>query len=183
LTTRVRRHAEDPSRLLEAAFRRIEVERMAGVPILHPGLRVEAVGFALWQGHWLGVVIAPWFMNLVLVPADQCEWKPVADGERVFRRFASGDYAFLGGWEPEVGEYQSCALFSPMDQFADQDSVRAVALQALQILQVKTPVQRAMPVLAEQGVEGGAGEHEDSASRPMGKREFLNRVFMRGSAR
>jgi hypothetical protein len=41
-----------------------------------------------------------------------------------------------------------------------------------------------MPVLAEQSVEVAAGEREESAlPRPMGKREFLNRVFMRGSAR
>ena len=123
-------------------------------------------------------------MNLLLLPAPQCEWKSVADGARVFRRFASGDYAFLGGCEPEVGEYQSCALFSPMDQFADQDSARAVALQALSILHVKSSTQRAMPAVTEPSIDVGTATCGDAVSpRPMGKREFLNRVFLRGAAR
>ena len=103
-TQTLRIHAEDPSRLLEAAFRRIEAETMADVPILNPALQVEAVGFTRWQGHWLGIVITPWFMNLVLVPGAAESWQSVAPGLRLFRNFPSGDFAFLGSNEPEVGE-------------------------------------------------------------------------------
>jgi [NiFe] hydrogenase assembly HybE family chaperone len=53
---------------LAAAFERIHRERMAGLPILHPKLRVAAVGGRAWRGHWLGVLVTPWCMNLVLTP-------------------------------------------------------------------------------------------------------------------
>jgi [NiFe] hydrogenase assembly HybE family chaperone len=109
----LRLHAADPAPLLEAVFRRIQAETMAGVPILNPALTVEAVGFSRWQDHWLGIVITPWFMNLVLVPGAAASWQSVAPGLRLFRKFPSGDFAFLGSDEPEVGEFQSCSLFSP----------------------------------------------------------------------
>lgn len=118
--------------LLEAAFRRIEQERMAGIAILNPALRVEVLGGSSWQECWLAVLITPWCMNLILLPAKD-EDSSVGH-ERLFYRFPAGDFAFLRGREPEIGEYHSCALFSPMSQFADQESVRAVAEAALAAL-------------------------------------------------
>ena len=173
----VRIHAEDPSPLLEAAFRRIESATMADVPILNPTLRVEAVGFTRWQDHWLGIVITPWFMNLVLVPGKSDTWQSVAPGQRRFRSFPSGDFAFLGSDEPEVGEFQSCSLFSPMGQFADQPGARDVAHAALEALLCEsTAAQAAIPPNAP------ALEDPKQAAleRPMSKREFLGSVFRRG---
>lgn len=170
----VRSHAEDPSPLLEAAFRRIEAGTMADVPILNPALTVEAVGFTRRQDHWLGIVITPWFMNLVLVPGAAESWQSVAPGLRLFRKFPSGDFAFLGSNEPEVGEFQSCSLFSPMGQFASQAEAREVALAALAALQAE-PV-AAAPAPSKQAFED---PKQAALERPMSKREFLGSVFRR----
>lgn len=170
-------HAADPSPLLEAAFRRIQVETMADVPILNPALQVEAVGFTRWQDHWLGIVITPWFMNLVLVPGAAGSWQSVAPGKRLFRTFPSGDFAFLGSDEPEVGEFQSCSLFSPMAQFADQAGARDVAHAALAALLCE-------PTAAQATIPPNDAALEDpkqaALERPMSKREFLGGVFRRG---
>jgi len=131
--------ADDPSPRLEAAFRRIARDAMAGVPMLHPGLRVQAVGFERRDGHWLGALVTPWFLNLVLVPADAAERTPARPEGRVFKRFAAGDLAFLGNDEPEVGEFLSCSLFSPMSAFADQAAAVATARAALAMLHVPPP--------------------------------------------
>ena len=103
---------------------------MADVPILNPALKVEVVGLTIWKGSPLAVLITPWCMNLVLLPAKDGK----AESERTFYRFPSGDFAFLRGSEPEIGEYHSCALFSPMSQFADQEGARAVAEATLAAL-------------------------------------------------
>ena len=112
---------------------------MADVPILNPALQVEVVGVSIWQGCPLAVLITPWCMNLVLLPAKDGE----AEAERTFYRFPSGNFAFLRGSEPEIGEYHSCALFSPMSQFADQEGARAVAEAALAALFVSAAVKAA----------------------------------------
>ena len=173
----LRIHTEDPSALLETAFRRIEAETMADVPILNPALHVESLGFARWQSHWLGIVVTPWFMNLVLVPGDADTWQSVAPGLRHFRDFPSGDFAFLGSHEPEVGEFQSCSLFSPMGQFADQAGAREVALAALDALLCE-------PAATQATIAPNATALEDpnqaALERPMSKREFLGGAFRRG---
>jgi [NiFe] hydrogenase assembly HybE family chaperone len=129
-----RPHATSPAAPLVAAFTRIERERMAGMAMLNPRLQVEAIGWRRWQGHWLGALLSPWFLNLVLVPGGHDGWTPAADGERVFHRFPAGDFAFLGNREPELGEFQSCSLYSPVDLFETQQAGRETALAALQML-------------------------------------------------
>ena len=172
----LRIHDENPAPLLEAAFRRIETGSMAGVPMLNNALRVEAVGFARWQSHWLGTLVTPWFMNLVLVPGEADTWQSVGPGQRLFRKFPSGDFAFLGSEEPEVGEFQCCSLFSPMGQFSDQDGAREVAQAALAAL-MSDPVNAAPPTPPR---EAFADPKQAAIERPMSKREFIGGLFRRG---
>ncbi len=124
-------HETNPAEAVEAAYQRILRERMADVPIHNEALTVEAVDFQRWQGHWLGVSITPWCMSVVLVPGRAEAWESVGDNQRRFIRFPSGDFAFLGSDEPEVGEFQSCALFSPMGRFATQHEAVMTARAAV----------------------------------------------------
>lgn len=127
-------HAGNPSPQVEAAFRRIERERMAGLPFCNPALRVEAVGFDLHEGQWLGVVVAPWAMSLLLVPGSEDTWVDAPEGRRLMIRYPAGEFAFLGGSEEEVGEYLSCPLVTSTMQFADQETARMTALGSLHAL-------------------------------------------------
>jgi [NiFe] hydrogenase assembly HybE family chaperone len=181
----LRRHELDPSPLLEAAFRRIHRECMADVPIINPALEVEAVGFIQHEGHWLGVLIAPWFMNLLRVPGPLAAWTSVRGETRHFRALPSGTYAFLGSEEPEVGEFQTCSLISPMGQFADQQSARATAQAVLAMLLAPPapgslpdigPPRRAGTTEVEPAIEPPEAPAPPIAPpqpRPTSKRDFL----------
>ena len=116
----LRIHTVNPDAAVESAFFRIQQTSMADVPILNPALSVEAIDFQRWQGHWLGMVVTPWCMSLLLLPGSADNWVSAGENKRRFVKFPAGDFAFLGGSEVELGEYQSCSLFSPMDKFATQ---------------------------------------------------------------
>lgn len=113
-------HQDSPTDAVEEAFFRIQREQMADVPILNHALSVEAVDFQRWQGQWLGVVVTPWCMSVLLVPGTEAGWHSTGDNKRRFVKFPAGDFAFLGSTADELGEYQSCSLISPMGQFANQ---------------------------------------------------------------
>lgn len=127
----VRVFAQDPSPQVEQAFRRIEAERMAGLPFCNPVLRVEAVGFAIHDEQWLGVLVTPWAMNLMLLPATAETWVSAPEGRRLMVRYPAGEFAFLGGDEAEIGEYLACPLFASMAQFVDQETARLTARASL----------------------------------------------------
>ena len=123
----------DPSAALTAAYAAV-AERMAGLPVVNPALAVEAIDFQRWEGHWLGVVVTPWFMNLTLAPAEPSSWVALPVGGKRRLRFPAGDFEFIGAHDPGFGDFQVCSLFSPMDRFEDQPGARLVAQLALKAL-------------------------------------------------
>ncbi len=120
-------HHSNPADAVEQAFFRIQRDHMADVPILNPALIVEAVDFQRWQGHWLGIVVTPWCMSLLLIPGSAENWVSTGENKRRFVNFPAGDFAFLGSAEKELGEYQSCSLFSPMGKFTTQSEASLTA--------------------------------------------------------
>lgn len=158
--------SENPAARVEAAFRAIAAGRMRGLPLINAALEVEAVGFAHWDAHWLGCLVTPWFMNLVLLPREAAAWPSVAAGGKVEYRFPAGVYEFIAGREEAIGEYQACSLFSPMFAFADHESARLTAQAALQALfdaanndaAHASPAAPARPPLSKRAFLGGERE-------------------------
>lgn len=154
-------------RQLEAVFRGIAAARMADVPICHPGLCVRAIGFersAEEPGVALGVLVTPWFMNLVRLPlpgdaaaaprAGAAAERPLAERDSATRAHGGHRFDFLGAFEPELGAYESCSLFSPMFDFADQDSAEATAREVLALLRAPPAAPAAPPAVSTAVVTG-----------------------------
>ena len=102
--------------------------------MVNPALSIEAVGFRPWNDHWLGVLITPWFMNLVLMPRVAARWQPIAERESRHYVFPAGVFEFIGGRDPALGDYQACSLFSPMFEFADPAAAHDTAVASLAAL-------------------------------------------------
>ena len=126
---------------LEEAFGRIARERMAGLPMMNERLRVQAFGFER-LGEWrVGVLLTPWFMNLMLLPAEGGE-----DGEEGIPELAgaigetrtvalpAGRVDCIIGGEEGVGRWLFCSLFSPVFEFADHAAAADTARAALEML-------------------------------------------------
>ncbi|GBQ91335.1 rubredoxin [Gluconacetobacter johannae DSM 13595] len=107
---------------LEEAFREIHVGKMRGIPLLNEALGVKAVGFRAYDGHLLGVLVTPWFMNLILAPGADDDWSALASGAKELIAFPSGTYEFTAvnrtAQGAELPPYKACALFSPMFEFS-----------------------------------------------------------------
>jgi hypothetical protein len=143
-------------RELERTYRHIETTRMAGLGLTHPGLAVAAVGFAPEAaGGAAGVLVTPWFMNLVWLPDHEparlvepvepvegvepaAKAQPLARvlavGESRARRIGGEVVEFLGAYEAGLGPFETCSLFSPMFEFVDQAAALATAAAVMRLL-------------------------------------------------
>ena len=148
-------------------YRRVQAERMQGIPILNPALCVEAVGFRAAEDEDAvaeGVLITPWFMSLVRLPlAVQDHAGRVA--RKAVRGFGNERFDFIGAHDPAVGYHEACALFSPMADFRSQAQARETAEAVLaQLWPAPQPAAVAEPVPARRsffmarraGAQGGA---------------------------
>ena len=123
--------------LLVDTFTHIQHTRMRGVPVINTQLAVNADCFVRWQDYFLGVLITPWFMNLMLLPAGEesaGQMQQQRIGEKQTHVFPSGPYEFIVGAEAGLGRYQSCSLFSPMFDFCDRAAAEETAAAILREL-------------------------------------------------
>ena len=119
----------DPSSELVAVFSDIARTRMHDVPICNPALSVEAVGFQRTpEGHWAGVMITPWAINLLCLPGQAEGWPLLPACAKHEWHFASGNYEFTVADEERIGNYHLCSLFSPAFEFPTQEQARLTAL-------------------------------------------------------
>ena len=117
---------------LETIFNQILAQRMQGLPVLNPALFVQATGFHRINDEWLGILITPWFMNLLLMPGLDSAWSGQNPGEKFAKTFPYGVFEFTLANEAQLGSYAQCSLFSPMFQFSHQADALAAAQAALQ---------------------------------------------------
>lgn len=115
--------------LIEATFAHIAATRMAGIPVLNPALGVALRGFQDHGAYRLGVLVTPWFMNLMAFARG--EEAPARVGAKIMLALPSGAYEAVRGHEDALGAYWSVSLFSPMGDFADMETALATADAAL----------------------------------------------------
>jgi [NiFe] hydrogenase assembly HybE family chaperone len=151
---------------LVQAYRKQAEPRMVGLPMYNAALELEAVGFASYEGRPCGVLIAPWFMNLVLLPGEHEDWSGLTPGKSFQVTFPAGDYRCMLSAPEGIAPHLSLPLFTTVVGFADQDSARQVAREVLRQLHQNTgQPTRADPLDAELERNG--------LKRPLSRRELL----------
>lgn len=125
----------DPERLfvervaaVERAYRDSDA-RMRGLPVHNAKLGIDMVGFRRVGEEIVGVVVAPWFINLVVLALDPAKAPNLAEGSKRRRGYPSGIYEFIVARLDGVGVIETLSLFSPVFEF-DDPAVARIAAQA-----------------------------------------------------
>jgi [NiFe] hydrogenase assembly HybE family chaperone len=131
---------------------------MRGLPILNARLDVTAVGFREFDGHAVGVLVTPWFMNLMLLPGS-AQWSELPQGSVAAVEFPGSNIEFNVSHDEDVGTLLSAALFSSVADFPDQETATAVASEVLrQLLQPDAErVEDRAPVMSRRELFAGLG--------------------------
>ena len=179
------RSLPDPSARLEAAFARVLAERMRGLAFVNPAIAVEAVGFAPWKHYWLGVMVTPWAMNLLLVPRELERWRSLPAGEKRRYGFPAGEFDFISARDDAIGEFLICSLYSPVLQFADHETARETARLAREALfdAAHAEVEDSPASLprdeADPAAPGPLAQLEAQLKEPLSRRDLMHGMFRR----
>jgi len=134
---------------------------MSTLPGYNGRLRLEAVGFRVWEGHYVGVLLAPWFMNLVLLPGAADDWSELAGAESSEWKFPAEKILFNPCTLAGPGLHLTASLFTDLTGFPDQDTARAVALEVME---------RLFQGAGEPGEEAAAAGASRLLERPVSRR-------------
>lgn len=172
---------------LEAHFEHVYRRSMVDVPICNTALSVASVGFREWNGQALGIVLTPWFMNIVLAPLEDTAPVTGKSGDAKSVWLPAGKVDFLVGELDGFGLLLMCSLFSPMDDFSDHEAALATASAAMDALLdrqllAEAPDPEIYPTAAEAPRHTPAEraeiyrQREEQGPRQLDRRAF----FMRG---
>lgn len=120
----------NPSALLETAFQAIADGEMQDLPFFQPQIPVRACGFQLFEQQWVGTILTPWMLSLLVLPGPEQVWQPYAVGDKLALNLPCGSVRFIVGEIAGCGQYLACSLMSPLDRHLGAEQALALAQQS-----------------------------------------------------
>lgn len=115
-------------------FRRIDAA-MRDLPVYNARVAIEAIGFRPFgDDALLGVLLTPWFMNVMTLPIEPAPMDMAEIGKTIFIELPAGKRSFVVGGDETIGLHQAHSLHSPVLAFTLPGQARAEALRMLAIL-------------------------------------------------
>ncbi|WP_139462731.1 hydrogenase-2 assembly chaperone [Aeromonas veronii] len=132
--------ATNPAPLLVAQYERIAREEMQALPFYHASMPIVAE-CTLFEGQWLGCVLTPWMLSVVVLPGPDQLWPVRSSSDRLALQLPCGNMTFMVGELPESGQLLSCSLMSPLDPHLGAVQGRSLVSSTLKML-LSLPVQQ-----------------------------------------
>jgi [NiFe] hydrogenase assembly HybE family chaperone len=130
---------------LVARYREAE-PRMRDLPFYNDSLSIEPVGFRDWEGHRLGILITPWFINLILLPGEHDDWSAVEQGDQSDWHLPSETVRFTANRSEDDQEvFLAAPVFTNVIGVPDHEAAKNIAAQVLQSLLAKPGSEEAAP--------------------------------------
>ncbi|MGL6612384.1 hydrogenase-2 assembly chaperone [Aeromonas caviae] len=132
--------ATNPAPLLVAQYERIAKQEMQALPFYHATMPIVAE-CVVFDGQWLGCVLTPWMLSVVVLPGPDQLWPVRSSSERLALQLPCGNLTFMVGALPETEQLLACSLMSPIDPHLGADEGRALVSSTLKML-LSLPVQQ-----------------------------------------
>jgi [NiFe] hydrogenase assembly HybE family chaperone len=121
-------------RALTERFRSVDAA-MRDLPLYNAKVAIEAIGFrAFGEDALVGVLLTPWFMNLIVLPLAPAPMDMAAIGKSVVIDLPAGQRTFVVGGDEVIGLYKAHSLHSPVLNFTLPGQARAEARRQLALL-------------------------------------------------
>ena len=114
LLTSVTGIEENPTEIFLAEMQNI-VPEMQDLPFYHKGIKCFCPKFVLFEDQWIGTVLTPWMMSVVILPGPQQQWEPRELGDKLTVQLPYKVLTFTVSSVENVPQYLSCSLHSPLD--------------------------------------------------------------------
>lgn len=126
--------ADSPAVWLEAAFTRVAHNDMQTLPFYRAAIPVKTCGFTLFEQQWVGCLLTPWTLSLLVLPGPDQVWSQRTTGERLALQLPCGNVTFMVSDIADASgqnhQYLSCSLMSPIDPHMSAQQALTLAEQS-----------------------------------------------------
>jgi [NiFe] hydrogenase assembly HybE family chaperone len=115
-------------------FRHVDIG-MRELPFYNEKITIEAIGFRHFVNEEIaGVVLTPWFMNMILLPVEPAPMDMAQIGKTISIELPAGKRVFAVGGDAAIGLYKAHSLHSPVLNFTLPGQAQAEARRMLALL-------------------------------------------------
>ncbi len=137
------------------------IERFRGVdaamrdlPLYNAKISIEAIGFRPFGADaLLGVLLTPWFMNLIVLPVAPEPMDMNKIGKSLVIGLPAGPRNFVVGGDEAIGLYKAYSLHSPVLNFTLPGQAQAEARRQLGLLMTPPPAEPAATKKEARGLD------------------------------
>ncbi len=136
---------DNPQALLEQCFNAIATAEMSQLPFYQAQIPVRACGFQRFEQQWVGALLTPWMLSLLVLPGPGQIWPQRSVGSRLALALPCGNVGFIAGEVSGCGPYLASSLLSPLPPGIEADVAERLAQQcarlalSLPVLDVDAP--------------------------------------------
>lgn len=105
---------QEPSLIFQSAMQQVAKE-MQDLPFYREGIECYCPKFVLFENQWIGTVVTPWMLSVVILPGKDQQWEPREIGDKLTVQLPYKSLTFTVSSLETIPQYLSCSLHSPID--------------------------------------------------------------------
>ena len=136
---------DNPSELFCSEMKKV-AENMQDLPFYRHDIPCFTPNFVLFEGQWVGTVLTPWMISIVVLPGPNQQWEVRTIGDKLGLQLPYKTITFTVSSVDSVPQYLSSSLLSPLDAQLTAEQAVQLTKDCLTML-LSLPVQQQAPDL------------------------------------
>ncbi len=126
-------------------------QNMLDLPFYRADIPCFTPNFVLFEGQWIGTVLTPWMLNIVILPGPNQQWEVKTEGDKLAIQLPYKAMTFIVSSLESIPQYLSCSLLSPLDPNLTAEQAVQLAKDCLTML-LSLPIKQQTPDLNKRNI-------------------------------
>ena len=140
----------NPAELFRKEMEQISVN-MQDQPFYRHDIPCFTPNFILYEGQWIGTVLTPWMISIIVIPGPEQLWEGRTVGDKLGLQLPYKTMTFTVSSINSIPQYLSCSLLSPIDPSLTPEQAVQLTKDCLTML-LSLPIKQQVPDISKRNI-------------------------------
>ncbi len=140
----------NPAELFRKEMEQISVN-MQDLPFYRHDITCFTPNFILYEGQWIGTVLTPWMISIIVIPGPEQLWEGRTVGDKLGLQLPYKTMTFTVSSINSIPQYLSCSLLSPIDPSLTPEQAVQLTKDCLTML-LSLPIKQQVPDIGKRNI-------------------------------
>lgn len=140
----------NPAELFRKEMKQISTN-MQNLPFYRHDIPCFTPNFILYEGQWIGTVLTPWMISIIVIPGPEQLWEGRTVGDKLGLQLPYKTMTFTVSSINSIPQYLSCSLLSPIDPSLTPEQAVQLTKDCLTML-LSLPIKQQVPDISKRNI-------------------------------